>query len=215
MKRFVAVALTPLALLNAGTAAAEFGIGVKGSTLGAGVELGVQLTETVNARVGLNQYTMGDDQTIDGIAYSADLDLQSTAAYLDWHPFGGGFHLTAGYVNSNNELSGTATPVGTVNIGGTDYDGSTLDFTLNALVEIGSGPYLGFGWGNVPAKGLGLTVEVGAIQSGAPDASLVATGADAGVISDADLRQEEANMQADLDEYELYPVIAVGLSYGF
>lgn len=196
-------------------ASAGVGVGVKASTLGAGIELGVPLSESFVVRGALNKYSKGDDQTIDGIDYTADLDLKSTALFLDWHPMQGSFHLTVGYVNSGSELSATATPVGVVDIGGNSYDGSTLDFTLNGLVDLGSGPYLGLGWGNVPAAGFGFTFELGAVQQGTPTASLTASGADAGLISQADLDQEEQNMQNDLDEFKLYPVVSIGLSYGF
>lgn len=215
MKKLM-VAATGLALMGASTlASAEIGVGVKASTLGAGIELGIPLSERFVARAALNKYSREDDQTIDGIDYEADLDLKSSALFLDWHPFKGTFHLTVGYVNSGSELNAMATPVGAVDIGGNTYDGSLIDFTLNGTVDLGSGPYIGLGWGNVPAAGLGFTFEVGAVQQGTPDASLRVSGADAGLINQADVDQEERNMQDDLDKFELYPVVSLGISYGF
>ncbi|HEX9803770.1 MAG TPA: hypothetical protein VGB35_10960 [Gammaproteobacteria bacterium] len=196
-------------------ASAEVGVGVKVSTLGAGIEVGVPLSDRFVVRGALNQYSRDDSQSIDGIDYDADLDLKSTALFFDWHPMKGPFHLTAGYLFTNSELNGTATPTGTFDVGGTTYDGSMIDVTLHAGVDLGSGPYLGLGWGNLPAKGLGFTFEVGAVQQGSPDVSLTASGADSGAISQSDLDQEERNMQDDLDKFKLYPVVSLGLSYGF
>lgn len=191
---------------------AEFGVGVKASTLGAGIELGFPLSESFVFRGALNKYSRDDDQTIDDIDYDAELDLKSTALFLDWHPMQGSFHLTAGYLFSNSELTATATPTGTYDIGGQPY---TADVTLHGAIDLGSGPYVGLGWGNLPAKGFGFTFELGAVSQGTPDASLTVSGADKDLIDPADIAQEEQNMQDDLDEFDLYPVVSLGVSYGF
>ena len=196
------------------------GLAVKASTLGTGFEIGKSLTEKLNVRVGMNSFSQDDDQTIDDVAYQAELDFQSTALYLDYHPFAGTFHLTLGYVNSSNELRATAQPAVPVDVGDVTYQPGDIG-QLDAKVAFGSGPYLGLGWGNVPASGFGFSLELGVLQSGAPEASLAAsnlnptfTQTDIDLLN-SELRKEEANIQADLDEYELFPVIALGISYGF
>jgi hypothetical protein len=192
------------------------GVGARYSTLGAGVELGKSFSDNFGVRLGLNKYSQSDTQTIDDIKYDADLDLSSTALLLDWHPFAGSFHLTAGYVNSSNELTANADPTGTVDIGGTLYGPlSAGDVILKGKVKLGSGPYLGLGWGNVPASGFGFTVEAGIVQMGTPSVSLSATGSVGDTIPQADIDQEIANMKNDLDQFDTYPVVAVGISYGF
>ncbi len=214
-KMFVALAMG-LMMLGMGTSAHAIGVGVKAGTLGLGAELGLTLSDRFTTRLALNKYKFNADQTIDGIDYSADLDMSSSAIFLDWSPFtNGSLHLTVGYVNSDNKLSATATPVGTVNIGGTDYDGSTLDFNLNSTVKLGSGPYFGIGYGNVPATGFGFTFELGVVQMGAPKADISVTGTDRNLINQSDVDQEEKNMQDDLNQFELYPVVSAGISIGF
>lgn len=214
MKKVI-IASAGLVMMGMSTvASAEFGIGVKASTLGAGVELGMPLSDRFVARLGLNSYSRSANQSIDNIDYDADLDLSSTALFVDWSPFKqGSFHLTAGYVASNSSLSATARPTGSVDVGNNTY--TVSDLTLKANVDLGSGPYLGLGWGNVPAKGFGFTFDLGVVQQGKPDVSLKKSGTDSGLISDADLKQEEKNMQNDLDNFDLYPVVSIGLSYGF
>lgn len=195
------------------------GVGARYSTLGAGIEVGKSFTSNFSARLGLNKYSMSDTQSIDNIDYNADLDLQSTALLLDWHPFAGSFHLTAGYLNSGNELTAHATPTGTVDIGGQVVVPVTAgDLVLDGNVKLGSGPYLGLGWGNVPASGFGFVFEVGVVQMGTPDVTLAVSGNDAALVSQIDqteINQEIANMKADLNQFETYPVIAIGISYGF
>lgn len=214
MKKLM-VATAGLVLMGTSTiASAEFGVGVKASTLGAGVELGMPISDRFVARLGLNSFSRSANQSIDNIDYKADLNLSSTSLLLDWSPFKqGSFHLTAGYVASNSSLSAKANPIGSVNVGDGTY--VVTDLTLKANVDLGSGPYLGLGWGNLPAKGLGFTFDLGVVQQGKPDVSLKKSGADAGLISDADVKKEETNMKNDLDQFDIYPVVSFGLSYGF
>ena len=91
------------------------------------------------------------------------------------------------------------------------------DLVLDGNIQIGSGLFVGLGFGNVPKKGFGLVLEAGIIQSGAPDISLDVSGDETLVatIDQADIDAEIAAMQDDLEEFDLFPVIAVGFSYGF
>ena len=198
-----------------------FGLGVKGSTLGYGVEIGKSLTDSLNLRVGHNQMSQSEDQSIDGIDYNTDVNLSSNALYLDWHPFETSFHLTAGYVSSANEINVLAkTPLAsTVTIGGSTYTAAEVG-QLDGTISLGSGPYVGFGWGDVPATGFGFIFEVGAMSMGTPEVDLTATVNPAlpQAAKDAiyaEVAVEEASAQDDLDQYEIYPVVALGISYGF
>jgi hypothetical protein len=214
-QRFLGVLAAATVAASGGAMAADFGIGVKAGTLGAGVELGMSLTDSINARIGLNSYTRSESRTEDGVDYDGDLKLNSTALLLDWHPFTGTFKVSAGYVFNSNELemNGQLNDADTYDIGGTSYTGAQLG-KLTGSVDMGSGPYVGFGWGNLPAKGLGFTFEVGVFQQGAPSVSLAATDP-FNLVSDADLQAEEKNLEDDLSEFEVFPVVSLGLSYGF
>ena len=197
---------------------AGLGIGLRYSTLGGGVEIGKSLGKNFGVRVGLNSFSEGATEEIDGSKYDADLHLSSTSLMLDWYPFAGSFHLTAGYLNSDNELIGRATPIGSVDIGGEIVVPVTAgDLVLDGNIQIGSGLFVGLGFGNVSKKGFGLVLEAGIIQSGAPDISLDVSGDETLVatIDQADIDAEIAAMQDDLEEFDLFPVIAVGFSYGF
>lgn len=198
-----------------GMAAAEVGVGVHTGTLGHGVELGVGLTDSLNIRAGLNSYSKDDSQTIDGIAYDATLQLSSKRLMLDWHPFEGSFRFTAGYVSSNNELQASATPATNVVIGNNTFTPAEIG-RIDATVGLGSGPYVGFGWGNLPASGFGFSLDIGMVQMGVPSVDFTITDPNGlGAVTQADINAEIANIQADLNEFEQYPVISLGLSYGF
>ncbi|HEY9147573.1 MAG TPA: hypothetical protein VIQ22_01075 [Gammaproteobacteria bacterium] len=195
-------------------AAAEMGVGVKAGTLGGGVEFGIGLNDSFSARLGLNKYDKSDDQTIDGIDYSAELELSSTTLYLDWHPMQGSFRVTAGYLISDNKLVANATPSSSVEIGGQYYEPADIG-QINASAALGDGPYLGIGWGNVPASGFGVTVDLGVVSMGKPNVDLNIDDPNGVIAANNDIEKERANIENDLDDYDMYPVISLGLSYGF
>jgi hypothetical protein len=80
-------------------------------------------------------------------------------------------------------------------------------------------PYFGIGWGNAVAKGsaLSLSVDVGVIFQGAPNVTLTTEGTDASIQSqvDAQLAIEKAELEQDLDDFKLYPVVNIGATYRF
>lgn len=206
MKKILLALATGIMMLGMGSSAHAIGVGVKASTLGLGAELGYQVTDHMVIRGALNKYKLGADQTISGNPSTVDLDLSSTALFLDFSPFSeGSLHLTVGYVLNNSKLTGTSTV--------SSFGGNTSYGTVTATtnIEFGNGPYLGIGWGNVAAPGIGLTFELGVIQSGPPKVNLSTTAP----VSATDLAAEEKQMQNDLNQYDIYPVVSAGISIGF
>lgn len=214
MGKLTRTAVAGLMLGASSMAVAETGVGVKAGTLGGGVELGIGLNDSFSARLGLNKYDKSDDQTIDDIDYSADLELSSTTLYLDWHPMQGSFRVTAGYLLSDNKLKANATPSSNVEIGDQSYSPSDIG-EINASAALGDGPYLGIGWGSVPATGFGFTFDLGVVSMGTPDVNLKIDDPNGVIAANNDIEKEKANIEDDLDDYDMYPVISLGISYGF
>jgi hypothetical protein len=113
---------------------------------------------------------------------------------------------------------------GQVTIGNITYQASDLG-SLTGLVDFDSvAPYLGIGWGNAVSadKKWGFTADLGVVFQGSPNidlnATLGSTAAANGVTQaqlDAEVAREEANLTDDLDDFDVYPVIAFGASYRF
>jgi len=206
--------LALLGLLVAGVANADgFGIGVKAGTLGYGVEGTFALSERVNLRAGLNDYSLSYDESEGGILYNGKLELGTVAVLFDWHPFAGTFRLSAGLMKNDNAIKLTATPTTNQTIGGNPYTPAEIG-TLSGDVSFKStAPYLGIGWGNASRNGrFGGSFEIGAMFQGSPKVSLSASG---GAVSQVDLTSEAQEAQADLDDFKIYPVISLGLSFRF
>ena len=182
------------------------GVDAKLSTLGAGVDITMPLTERINARLGFNHFSQSFDLEEGGISYDADLDLSSAGLFVDWHPFKGTFRVSAGYVANDNEISGRAT--GDLTVGGTAY--TSID--LRGAITFDSGAYLGIGWGNTGTKGWAVVADIGLLYQGSPNVSLTDA---TSTVSSADLNAEATELEDGLDEFDLYPVLGIGISYTF
>lgn len=206
------------ALAPSAAQANGIGIGAKAGTLGAGVEASVSLVPSLNLRLGANGFTYDFSDTLDEIRYDAELELDTQSLILDWHPLGGSFRVSAGLVRNGNEasLSGVATTGAT--IGDTFYSPADIGQISGAVTFDSTASYLGIGWGNAVGKNkrFGFSVDLGVLFQNSPDVTLSTNGLlanDPGF--QADLRQEEANIEADVEDFEAYPVISFGFSFRF
>ena len=199
------------------------GLGVKAGTLGYGVEVTKSFSDRFSGRVGFNSYSDTDSTTESGIDYDLELDLKTTTALLDFHPFKGSFRLSLGYVANSNRFDMTGRPVAaTYDINGTIYNAAEVG-QVTGDVTFGSGTYVGLGWGNAgDGKGFGMSVDLGIFQQGSPDLSLAASGPITDPTSPVydpnfatDLQNEVNSAEKDLEDFQQYPVIALGITYGF
>ena len=188
------------------------------STLGLGLGMGFQATDTIVARIGFNEFNKNFSTSSGSLNYDGKLKLSSLDALLDWHLFGGATHLTAGIMSNNNKFNLTATPDanGNYTINGTSIFCCDQSGTLNGDVAFNSAaPYLGFGWNSQPKnKGLSFKSDIGVMFQGSPKATLSYTGTQNSTIS-SQVAVEQANLNDKLKNYKYYPVISFGIGYAF
>ncbi|WP_158968195.1 hypothetical protein [Paraglaciecola sp. L3A3] len=213
------------------------GFSAKVGTLGPGLELDYRFNDYFNVRLQGNSYAYDDDFEEDGIDYTGELDLSTYGLLVDWRPFAGTFRFTGGAYSNSNELRGSAESDGTdeFEIGDQEYRGSSSDpLRLQTSVTLGSGTagYFGLGWGNSDPSGFMFSFELGVLFSGAPEVELDYSGtavradgqgssfdvngssAEAQTFR-AEIDTEVANLEEDISEFEMYPVIALGIGYRF
>ena len=194
-----------------------FDVGVKAGTLGLGAELNYPISSNMSISVGINTFSQSETDDIDGNEYDVDVDLQTFSVLFNYHPFNGTFRITAGAMLNNNELSLAAKPNATYDINGTLYSSAQVG-DLEASVDFNKiAPYVGVGLGHGTSSGLSFTLDVGVLLQGEPSVDLTSTG---GSLSNdpafqAELAQEEAAAEDDISDFDVYPVIALGLSYRF
>lgn len=210
-----------------------FFLGAQASTLGWGVSGGYDVSDSISVRAMFNHFDYSFDRTRRGNKFEGDLDLLSLGLMMDWHPFGRGFRVTSGAFMNNSELVAGAKGEN-VKIGERRYSGN-LD--LNADFDWFA-PYLGVGYtGGRDRTGFGFVFDAGVLFSGAPNLSASGSASgDAGScgfeVDDkgratlggvcaefdslkSDLEREHSKLTRDLDDFKLYPVVSLGVSYRF
>lgn len=218
----LAIILTPV------SASAE---GRNGLTVGLGT-LGVEGIYTRNLNswfdLVLGFSSLNYDDTFsqdDGTSFEASATIEAPRIGLQFFPLGF-LNMEVGVVTGAPELGITVNPDenGNYMIGDTEYpsggDGGIGTFSGKVSFENDTAPYVLFGIGRNVGGGLGLSLSAGVIQYGSPTADLanercnVLDNPDCVVLA-IKIAAEEREINNDLDEFELWPFLRVGLTYSF
>ena len=190
----------------------------KGSTLGLGVDVAYRLGDRLQLRGQLQGLNADDDFEESGIDYDAELELASFGAGVDFYPTGGGFLLSAGLVANSNavDVRGLPQAGNLFEIGDDVYTAAEVG-TLDGEIDFDSvSPFATLGWGN-PFHGgrVGFRFEVGALYQGDSDVRLAASNAAATPGLQEDIDAEIAELENDLDDFEFWPIVSLGVTIRF
>jgi hypothetical protein len=208
-------------------------VGIKASTLGAGVEVATPLSRSLNLRVS-GYYMLFDSAfSIDGINYSTKVNFRSGQMNVDWFPFHNGFHISPGVLYFRNGLSGSADidPGKPFSLSDVSYINS-IDDPVSGTASITYAqhlaPSLTFGFSNIiPRSGKHFTVpfEIGAAytQPAAMDVKLAGlactvqgcfnAATDPG--TQANLRSEISDINDSIKKVPLFPIVSLGFAFRF
>jgi len=214
--------LAALALLSFGTAGADFGVGVKASTLGVGLEGRWEALPWIDFRVGVNRFDYDHDGVEAGIDYNATLALDSYYLTGNFKFPLSPFRVTAGAFSNGNELRmiSADTSGANFNIGGVSFTSADVG-ALRSVTSFGStAPYLGVGFDFEVFGKAGLNLDFGVLWQGEPSVFLEATAIDSAPPAiQAELRQaletERLELQDEMSDYKAWPVVSLGLVYNF
>jgi hypothetical protein len=201
-------------------AAGSVSAGAAASTLGFGAEAGYRFGPRIGVRVAGYTYDYDNDGVREGVDYDYTLELGAIGAYVDWHPLGGALRISAGWFANDTGISATGRPQagGNYDIGGTTFTSADVGTLSGSLDMESSAPYLGAGWQFGGGDGgLSFSVDVGVLFQDPGPVRLTSTG---GSLSgspslNAALAQETAELQNDVDDLDLYPVVTLGVQWGF
>ena len=245
--RWAIAALFAAAPLTASAQMPTIGVSVDASLLlGLGISVGTAVGDRFNVRGSYHGFSYSDDfdDSEDKLSYDADLKLSSFGVLGDWHPFKGGFRVTAGLMANGNRLDLAAQDNGgEFEVGDCTYRSVANDpLNINGRIDWrDTAPYLGIGWGgNMNAKpGLYGVFDLGVMFSGAPKARLSANGQaqlqsgpgscgepgtqfDVNDPNDAAAQQFRNELQTSQDDaneeakdFKIWPNIAVGIGWRF
>ena len=213
----------------------RIGIGVKMSSLGAGIEVATRLTERSNLRTGFNIFTYGRPFETQGITYNGELDLRSVQANYDWFPFRGAFHLSPGVLiyNANRVMAHLSVPsAGIFNLDNAAFRSDPKDpIRGNASITFQKvAPVFLLGWGNlIPRKPRHFSVpfEFGFVYHGQPNLAFDLTGKgcdpkgrgcrpiNADPKGRRDIDDERQRINSDISVLRFYPIISAGFAFNF
>ena len=196
-------------------------IGPKIGTTGVGGDVTLGLASFLNLRSGVNYASFGWKQKFGDVKYDTEMDMLSVPLLVDLYPGGGHFRITGGaYVQPGTELSLSATPGSAVQIGHHTYAPDVVG-TLSGDVELSSmfTPYLGIGFGNTVGEDQWLTfsLDLGVVYQ-PYDVTLTSNGAGMTTKLDTfreDMKLEQKNLEKDMENYQFFPVLTLGVAYHF
>ncbi len=202
------------------TAAGNIALGAHISTLGIGPEISLGLSDYFSSKVSVNWGAYDVEGETDDVDYDCELELMSGLITAEWFPWAGNFHIDAGLLANGNNFSGKGEPSasGTFTFDGVTYTAAEAG-TVKVDIDFDDiAPYVGLGWGNTVAKNSNITffVNLGVVFQGEPDVSIKTSGTLANNAQFlARVEAEKRELEDDLDSFDIYPVIALGLSYKF
>jgi hypothetical protein len=197
------------------------GVTARVGTLGIGVDVAKSFTAQFNGRLGFNFGNINFNRTDSGINYDSQLNLSSVQLFGDYYPFtNSSFRVTGGLIAQNNKFSVTSKPSGsgTYTIDGTSYSASTIgDLTGEYKYGNSIAPYIGIGIGKSTHEGLGFNADLGVMFTGSPKVTLNASNPafNNNPITRTQLDNQVRQTENDLRGFNVYPVLSIGLSYGF
>jgi hypothetical protein len=227
---------------SAGGPFSRMAIGGGMSPLGVGMEVSTNVNEHLNVRGIGNIFRYSTSFTVSGVPSSANLNLASGGALLDYYPFHAGFRLSGGVLFVNqNQLSATAAIKGgdSFTLNDQTYYSSSAN-PLNgsghlALNATRPSAMVTTGWGNHVKQSGHWTVpfEIGVAFVGAPQVNMTLTGVtctdasqtqcanindpnnSVAVQFQTNLNAQIAKWNSDLNVLKVYPVISTGIAYSF
>ena len=214
---FAVTTISALAL----PAIAERDLAVGGGigTTGGHVQLQYRLSDNIQFRGEANYLKFEDDFTVSGIDFDAEPDFSGVGAFVDYHPFGNAWFISAGAYLGTSKIDLEHTSDQTFMFRGMalsriHYGDITGKTEFNDIA-----PFVGFGWDSTFANDghWGFEALLGATWYGSGDVSLQSSG---GMYSDDPMVQMElASLRDDISEeiedYEIYPVARIGITYRF
>jgi len=192
-------------------------VGVTAGTLGIGPEVAYRVSDMFGVRGNATFLSVGRNVQSNDIDYDGKLKLGSGGLMVDVFPMGGGLRISAGARINNNKVRLRATPSSDVEVGDETYSPAEVGVLSGKVKANSFAPTLTIGWAGGAARGINFGIEAGAMFEGSPRISdLSATGSLASNPDfQASLRQEEQEVEDDLDQYKVYPIVQIALGYRF
>ena len=222
-KCFILAAVFILSVPSAHASRESFSIGLKGGTLGVGLDVGIKLDDDIRFRLGTNYISYNFDVDTNDFDYDYSTNFKNVSLLFDWHPFSSSLFVTAGAYLTDHTIEFT----GEIDPGGLSAaDASKYPYVTNALkikgeADLGTfAPYLGLGWRtNHRRDGFSLACELGILLQSSPNVEEISlvSAKDGKKYTDSNkyLDTQIDSIEDDIKGIRYYPVASVWMNYNF
>jgi len=193
-----------------------WGIGVKATTDGFGIEVVKGFGARLNVRLGYSfmKIPFSYPLEMEGFSATAEANLKFGGAnlFLDFYPVKNSLHLTAGVVQNGMQHTISLIPTSDYPYGDITVPASELGM-VEAIItpKLKFSPYVGLGFGNTLSREhrVSLNFELGALYHGAPQLDLVGTNMLSPMASE---NNEQVIMDA-IAQYKWYPMMSLQMTF--
>ncbi|WP_428150452.1 hypothetical protein [Brevundimonas sp.] len=151
--------------------------------------------------------------------YEVNTKAQSVGAFIDLHPYANGLVVSGGIYLGEPEIGLQAQLTGPIRLGGATFTPTQVGEVNGRVVVNSAAPFLGVGYDNTfyRDRRWGFRAMLGAAYTGTPRVSLASRG---GTLSNnrvfqTRLTAEAREIEDDLAEYRVYPILQLGLNVRF
>lgn len=188
-------------------------LAVHSGSMGLGVDVAVLVQPTVGLRASLNYIPFDVSFEDEGVDYSLDWATPQFLLLADYY-VAGRFRLSGGVMISTKdfEMSGGLTEP--TEFGDQIYTPQEVGDITGTITTNAVSPYVGIGFGNPATSRIGFFMDLGVAFHGNPELSAQADGTaalDPQFQQDFDTEVEE--LQDDVDNVIVYPVLSLGVSF--
>jgi hypothetical protein len=195
----------------------RWNVGLTGGTLGVGPQVAFRPNPYVGLRANAAFLSVSRDEDVDDINYEGDLNLNSYGAMLDWFPTGGGLRISLGGRINNTDIDLVGRPTTNVTVGNTTYTPQQIGTLSGTVTTDDFAPMLTIGYGGTLAEGFTMGAEIGVLWQGEPEiGNLQGSGLLASTAQfQADIEREEREIEDDLSDYDMWPILQFEFLYRF
>ena len=186
-------------------------------SLGVGPELTWRPSRVIGARASATWLGVNHTVGVNDIDYHGALKLASYGLMADLYPFRNGLRLSAGLRVNRNKVRLRATPTAPVSVGQLTFAPDQIGTLSGTVTTADLAPVFTLGYTTGKARGLNFAIDGGVMLQGTPRMTdLTANGTlAADPAFQAQLADEQTQVNARIDQYKVYPVLQVSVGYGF
>lgn len=211
--------LAGLAAASAASAGDRLAVGAGVGTTGVNAAVQYRATDRLVLRGSADWLKYDHEVESDDVAYAGELDSALVGATAEFHPWSNGFFVGAGAAFGDRIVHLDARPTGPVTIGGRTFTPAEVGRLEGEADLGGTAPVLGVGYDNTFRTDgrLGFRLVAGVAFGQEPTVHLRSV--DGTYSNDpalqAELAEEEAQIEEDLEALRYYPVLQAGLTWRF